>query len=90
MAKNEVTRGTEKKDKAAAKAKPARKPRAPRKSPVALIKEIIAELKKVTWPSRREVTSYSVVVVVFMAIMAGVLVLMDTVFSRLLNLILSI
>lgn len=62
----------------------------PRKSPVVFIREVIAELKKVTWPSRKEITSYSVVVVVFIIVMAGILFVMDSVFGSLLDLVLSI
>ena len=76
--------------KAAGAKKSAAKQKKPRKSPIAYIKEVIAELKKVSWPTRKEITSYSLVVVVFIVLMAGVLFLMDTVFGKLLDLILSI
>ncbi len=41
------------------------------------IKEMISELKKVTWPTRKELTGYCVCVGVFIVIMAVVVWLMD-------------
>ncbi|MGI5900648.1 MAG: preprotein translocase subunit SecE [Christensenellales bacterium] len=70
--------------------KDVKKTKKPRKSPIAFVKEVIAELKKVTWPTRKEIGSYSLVVVVFITVMAVVLFALDSVFGRLLDLILSL
>lgn len=42
-----------------------------------LVKEMIAELKKVTWPTRKELTGYCICVFVFVAIMGVIIGLMD-------------
>ncbi len=70
--------------------KDVKKAKKPRKSPIAFVKEVIAELKKVTWPNRKEIGSYSLVVVVFITVMAVILFALDSVFGRLLDLILSL
>ena len=70
-----------------------KKPAAQKKRSFSFIrycKEVIAELKKVTWPNRKEMVSYSVVVAVFIVATALVLLVMDTAFGALLDLILSI
>jgi preprotein translocase subunit SecE len=47
-------------------AEPAGRERAPRErtSPPQFLREVRGELKKVAWPNRREVTSYSLVVLI--------------------------
>ena len=40
-------------------------------------KNMAAELKKVAWPSRKDLINYSVVVVVFLVVMAVVVGLLD-------------
>ena len=72
---------------AAPKKKTAKKQR---KSVATFFKEVLAELKKVNWPTRKELVSYSVVVAVFIVLMSAVLFVMDTAFGYLLDLILSI
>ena len=37
--------------------------------PVRYVREVYAELKKVTWPTREELLNYTIVVVVFVAFM---------------------
>ncbi len=46
------------------------------------LREVIAELRKVIWPTRKELTAYTGVVIVFVLIMAGIIALMDFVFGR--------
>lgn len=62
----------------------------PRKSPLKYFKDVWAELKRVTWPTRKELTSYSVAVVVFIVVMACLLFVMDSAFGYVLELILTI
>ena len=56
--------------------RPAPNARKPRTSPWMFIKEVRGELARVTWPTRQEVVTYSVVVVVtvafFMVVIAGI------------------
>lgn len=51
--------------------------------------EVISELKKVRWPNRKELTTYSVVVLVTVVLMAVFFWIIDLGISRLIDLILS-
>ena len=53
-----------------------------RTKPRQFVKEVIAELQKVAWPTRQEVVSYSVVVLVSVVVIATVIFGMDYVFTR--------
>ncbi len=46
------------------------------------VKEVIGELKKVAWPSRREVVAYSIVVLVSVIIIGALIFGMDFVFTK--------
>ena len=46
------------------------------------VREVIAELRKVIWPTRKELITYTGVVIVFVLIMAGIIALLDYVFGR--------
>ena len=83
MAKEEAR----KKAGAAGARAPARPATAPtgkreRTKPRQFVKEVIAELKKVAWPSRQEVVAYSIVVLVSSIIIAAMIFGMDFVFTR--------
>jgi preprotein translocase subunit SecE len=41
-------------------------------------REVVSELKKVAWPSRKELTSYTVAALVFIAICGVITFVMDT------------
>ena len=56
---------------------------------VKTFKDMWAELKKVTWPSRKDLIRQSTVVIVFVLILTVVVGLMDYVMSNLLRLIIS-
>ena len=58
---------------------PARRERA---TPRQFMKEVVAELQKVAWPTRQEVVSYSVVVLVSVVVIAAVIFVMDYVFTK--------
>ena len=51
-------------------------------------REVISELKKVSWPSRKDLMNYSVAVLVFVAIFCVITFAMDTGVSALINLFL--
>lgn len=53
-----------------------------RTKPRQFIKEVFAELKKVAWPSRKEVIGYSIVVLVSVIIIAALIFGMDFVFTK--------
>ena len=46
-------------------------------------------MRKVTWPTRNEVTNSTIVVVIISAIVAVIIFALDTVFTTLLGLIIS-
>lgn len=56
---------------------------------VKTFKDMWAELKKVIWPSRKDLIRQSTVVIVFVLILTVVVGLMDYVLSNLLRLIIS-
>jgi preprotein translocase subunit SecE len=46
------------------------------------IRQIIAELRKVIWPTRKELIAYTTVVVIFVVVMAGIIAGLDYVFTK--------
>jgi preprotein translocase subunit SecE len=46
------------------------------------IRQVVAELRKVIWPTRKELIAYTTVVVVFVLIMAAIIAGFDYVFTR--------
>ena len=46
------------------------------------LRQVVAELRKVIWPTRRELISYTGVVIVFLIIMATIIAALDFVFTR--------
>jgi preprotein translocase subunit SecE len=67
----------------------AKRDRAERRSPFArialFIRQVVAELKKVVTPTRRELFTFTGVVLVFVVIMMGIVYGLDTVFAILVN-----
>ena len=54
-----------------------RSPRKKRTSPALFIRQIIAELRKVVWPTRSELFTYTSVVIVFVVCIIGIVALFD-------------
>jgi preprotein translocase subunit SecE len=46
------------------------------------VREVVAELRKVIWPTRKELLTYTVVVIVFVTIMLTVVGLLDLGFAK--------
>lgn len=70
----------EQQQKAKAKAAaPERKttPRKKRTSPALFYRQIVAELRKVVWPTRTELLTYTSVVIVFVLCIIGIVALID-------------
>jgi preprotein translocase subunit SecE len=67
-----------KKDRASA-GRPAKKaaPRKKRTSPTLFYRQIVAELRKVVWPTRTELFTYTSVVIVFVLCIIGIVALID-------------
>ncbi len=53
-----------------------------RTKPGQFFKEVIAELKKVAWPTRSEVVAYSTVVLVVSIVVAAIIFGMDFIFTK--------
>ena len=45
-------------------------------------RQVVAEMRKVVWPTRQELITYTTVVVVFVAIFAALVLLFDIVIAR--------
>jgi preprotein translocase subunit SecE len=54
------------------------------------LKEVRAEIRKVTWPSRQEVLRLSTIVVIVMIVMSLFMAIVDFAFSRLMQAIISL
>jgi preprotein translocase subunit SecE len=63
---------TETRGEAAAKDEGKGKPSRRRTSPALFVRQVIAELRKVIWPTRRELITYTTVSLVFVIIMIGI------------------
>lgn len=57
------------------------------KSIVSFISGSIAELKKVVWPSKKELTQQTGIVIVVVAVVAAYIWVLDTIFGFLKNLV---
>jgi preprotein translocase subunit SecE len=55
----------------------------PRTTPAVFIRQIAAELRKVIWPTRNVLITYTVVCLVFVVIMATYVTLLDVGFAKL-------
>jgi preprotein translocase subunit SecE len=55
-----------------------------------MLRETVAELRKVTWPTRPEATQLTIVVLVVLAVMSAFLGTMDLLFARLIGWALSL
>jgi preprotein translocase subunit SecE len=46
------------------------------------LREVVAELRKVIWPTRKELVTYTVVVLVFVAFMVALVFGLDALFAK--------
>lgn len=70
--------------------KDTKKPAKARRSIAQVFREMVAELKKVTWPTKKELINYTIVVVVFIVVMAAVTGLLDALASAIFQFIINI
>ena len=47
------------------------------------LREVISELRKVLWPSRNELVTYTIVVIVFVVVMVSIVAGLDVGFAKL-------
>ncbi|MDA0646349.1 MULTISPECIES: preprotein translocase subunit SecE [Nonomuraea] len=52
-----------------------------RTSPALFYRQVVAELRKVIWPTRKELVTYTTVVMVFVLIMVGIIYGLDAAFG---------
>jgi preprotein translocase subunit SecE len=57
--------------------------RASRTTPALFFRQMVGELRKVIWPTRNMLVTYTVVVVVFVVVMATIVTLLDLGFTKL-------
>jgi preprotein translocase subunit SecE len=55
--------------------------------PTRFIRESVSEMRKVLWPSRNELVTYSIVVIVFVVIMVAIVAGLDVGFAKLVLLV---
>jgi preprotein translocase subunit SecE len=53
-----------------------------RTTPALFFRQIVSELRKVIWPTRKELVTYTVVCVVFVVFMATLVTLLDLGFTK--------
>ena len=53
-----------------------------RTRPIQFFREVVAELRKVAWPTRQEVVAYSLVVLVAVIVIAAIIFVLDTAFTK--------
>ena len=55
--------------------------------PTRFVRESVSELRKVLWPSRNELVTYSIVVIIFLVIMTAIVAGLDIGFAKLVLLV---
>jgi preprotein translocase subunit SecE len=60
----------------------ARSGRSERTSPVTFYRQVVAELRKVVWPSQQQLVTYFVVVMAFVLVMIAMVSLFDLAFGK--------
>ena len=64
-------------------ARPGRPAKPERTTPLVFLRQVIAELHKVIWPTRKELVTYTTVAIVFILIMTGIVTALDYGFTKL-------
>lgn len=82
--------GNDRKEKLEQQKKAAKKAnKKKKKSPVRVFKDIVSELKKVTWPTMKDLLKYAGAVIAFMLVVAALVYLIDLGLSSLVTLVLK-
>jgi len=63
--------------------RPGRPARAARTTPAVFLRQIVAELRKVIWPTRHELFTYTTVALVFIIVMVAIVTSLDYGFTKL-------
>ena len=62
--------------------KPSGAPAKKRTSPALFYRQVVAELRKVIWPTRKDLVTYTAVVFIFVLIMVGIVSGLDFLFTE--------
>jgi len=57
-------------------------PKKTRTTPVQFLREVRAELKKVTWPTRKELAQSTVMVLIILVVVTAIIAVMDYIFAQ--------
>lgn len=68
---------------------PAQRLKSERTKPLQFVREVRAELKKVSWPTREEVRRYSIIVLIALIVFTGFVFAIDLLFERLFTFIIN-
>lgn len=60
----------------------ARSAKSERTSPITFYRQIVAELRKVVWPSQQQLVTYFLVVMVFVLVMIALVSVLDLAFGK--------
>jgi preprotein translocase subunit SecE len=63
--------------------RPGGPPKRARTNPAVFVREVVAELRKVIWPTRRELRTYTIVALVFVLVMVVIVTSLDYGFTKL-------
>ena len=63
--------------------RPGRPAKGGRTTPAVFVRQVVAELRKVIWPTRHELTTYTTVALIFIVVMVGIVTGLDTLLGRL-------
>ena len=58
-------------------------PKRDRTTPALFLRQVTAELRKVIWPTRRELRTYTIVALVFILVMVVIITSLDYAFTKL-------
>lgn len=53
-----------------------------RTSPVTFYRQVVAELRKVVWPTQQQLITYFIVVMVFVVVLMSIISLLDLAFGK--------
>jgi preprotein translocase subunit SecE len=63
-------------------ARPGRAAKGSRTTPPVFVRQVVAELRKVIWPTRHELVTYTTVALVFILVMVGIVTGVDALLGK--------
>ena len=70
-------------DQPAERTRPGRPAKGGRTTPVVFVRQVVAELRKVIWPTRHELVTYTTVALIFIVVMVGLVTGLDSLLGKL-------